>query len=265
MSNVIPSLIDYGALRLDGSKAMTGNFNLGSNNIINCAQIGVSGDTDLLQLAAGSLTVSGCIVSKYALSNDDKYLSFVDDSTEKFYIEKYSTSYIRMRSITNLYMDVAYGAGTITYGVNVFQVNSSAASGPIFESYGKDLTFQTRTEVKDIWFKPNEVSVMRVDADGNVYMPTDNSKFIWGAGSDLEMYHNSDDSFINHTNASGGLKIQQAGTTRIETDNTGIGFFATTPVAKQTGCAVPTDLATCITAITVLRTALNAYGLTTVV
>jgi hypothetical protein len=44
-----------------------------------------------------------------------------------------------------------------------------------------------------------------------------------------------------------------------------IGFFGATPVAKQTGCAVPTDLESCITAITVLRTALNNYGLTTVV
>jgi len=35
--------------------------------------------------------------------------------------------------------------------------------------------------------------------------------------------------------------------------------------AQQTGCAQPTDLATAIIAIKALRTALNAYGLTTVV
>jgi hypothetical protein len=44
-----------------------------------------------------------------------------------------------------------------------------------------------------------------------------------------------------------------------------MGFFNAAPVAQQTGCAVPTDLATCITAITVLRTALNNLGFTTVV
>jgi hypothetical protein len=44
-----------------------------------------------------------------------------------------------------------------------------------------------------------------------------------------------------------------------------IGFFGATPVAKQTGCAVPTDLATSIAAITALRTALNNLGVTTVV
>lgn len=43
------------------------------------------------------------------------------------------------------------------------------------------------------------------------------------------------------------------------------GFFSATPVAQQTGCAVPTYLNTCIAAITALRTALNNLGLTTVV
>jgi len=44
-----------------------------------------------------------------------------------------------------------------------------------------------------------------------------------------------------------------------------IGFWNVTPVTQRTGCAVPTDLATAITAITALRTALNELGLTTVV
>ncbi|MGA2490541.1 MAG: hypothetical protein ABSF99_10235, partial [Anaerolineales bacterium] len=44
-----------------------------------------------------------------------------------------------------------------------------------------------------------------------------------------------------------------------------IGFFGAVAVAQQVGCAVPTDLATAITAIKALRIALNAYGFTTVV
>ena len=51
----------------------------------------------------------------------------------------------------------------------------------------------------------------------------------------------------------------------IDVINNKIGFFTATPVVKQTGCAVPTDLASSIAAITALRTALNNYGLTTVV
>jgi hypothetical protein len=47
--------------------------------------------------------------------------------------------------------------------------------------------------------------------------------------------------------------------------NQKLGFFNATPVVQQTGCAVPTDLDSCIAAITALRTALNNLGLTTVV
>lgn len=47
--------------------------------------------------------------------------------------------------------------------------------------------------------------------------------------------------------------------------NQKLGFFNATPVVQQTGYAVPTDLATCISALTTLRTALNNLGLTTVV
>lgn len=44
-----------------------------------------------------------------------------------------------------------------------------------------------------------------------------------------------------------------------------VAFFGATPVVQQTGAAVPTDLATAITAITALRLALVNLGLTTTV
>jgi len=60
------------------------------------------------------------------------------------------------------------------------------------------------------------------------------------------------------TDITTGLKIGTATSQKL-------GFFNATPVVQQIGCAVPTDLTTCITAITALRTALNNLGLTTVV
>lgn len=60
------------------------------------------------------------------------------------------------------------------------------------------------------------------------------------------------------TDTSTGSQIGTASTQKL-------GFYGATPVVRQTGCAVPTDLATSITAITALRTALNNLGLTTVV
>lgn len=59
-------------------------------------------------------------------------------------------------------------------------------------------------------------------------------------------------------NAPAGAQIGQSATEKV-------GFFGATPVVQQTGCAVPTDLATSITAITALRSALNNLGLTTTV
>lgn len=59
-------------------------------------------------------------------------------------------------------------------------------------------------------------------------------------------------------NSPTGAQIGQSATEKV-------GFYGATPVVKQTGCAVPTDLATSITAITALRTALNNLGITTVV
>ena len=59
-------------------------------------------------------------------------------------------------------------------------------------------------------------------------------------------------------NSDAGAQIGSSATEKVA-------FFGATPVVKQVGCAVPTDLATSITAITALRTALNNLGVTTVV
>lgn len=59
-------------------------------------------------------------------------------------------------------------------------------------------------------------------------------------------------------NSADGAQIGSSATEKI-------GFFGATPVVKQIGAAVPTDLATSITAITALRLALNNLGITTVV
>lgn len=58
------------------------------------------------------------------------------------------------------------------------------------------------------------------------------------------------------------LKVQANGTTRIEANTTGVGFFATTPVAQPAAAAAATDLASVITLANSLRTGLRgATGL----
>jgi hypothetical protein len=49
----------------------------------------------------------------------------------------------------------------------------------------------------------------------------DSSKAIFGAGSDLQIYHDASDSIIND-NGTGSLKLQQGGSTKLEVTTTGI-------------------------------------------
>jgi hypothetical protein len=49
----------------------------------------------------------------------------------------------------------------------------------------------------------------------------DNTKAIFGAGSDLQIYHDASDSIIND-NGTGSLKLQQGGSTKLEVTTTGV-------------------------------------------
>jgi hypothetical protein len=108
-------------------------------------------------------------------------------------------------------------------------------------------------------------NALTVQAGGATAAATDK------AGGDLKLYPG-----VSTGSAESGVQIygcvagasgtaDRTQTLAIQVLGNKLAFFAATPVAKQTGCAVPTDLATCITAITALRTALNNYALTTVV
>jgi hypothetical protein len=54
----------------------------------------------------------------------------------------------------------------------------------------------------------------------------DNDKAVFGAGSDLQIYHNASDSIIND-NGTGSLKLQQGGSTKLEVTTTGIDVTGT--------------------------------------
>jgi len=54
----------------------------------------------------------------------------------------------------------------------------------------------------------------------------DNVKAIFGAGSDLQIYHDATDSIIND-NGTGSLKLQQGGSTKLEVTTTGIDVTGT--------------------------------------
>jgi len=65
----------------------------------------------------------------------------------------------------------------------------------------------------------------------------DNTKAIFGAGSDLQIYHDASDSIIND-NGTGSLKLQQGGSTKLEVTATGIDV---TGSVTADGLTVDTD------------------------
>jgi hypothetical protein len=65
----------------------------------------------------------------------------------------------------------------------------------------------------------------------------DNTKAIFGAGSDLQIYHDASDSIIND-NGTGSLKLQQGGSTKLEVTATGVDVTGT---VTADGLTVDTD------------------------
>jgi hypothetical protein len=259
----IPAIIDYGALRLDGSKDMTGRLAIttiptGTGVSQGCAYINPASATT-------EHTLFGCAVGgsqKFKVNEDGdiEFAGHLEFTT--------GTNLLLARRGDSLYMqNQSYGEPT---ALEFFTTDGDGTDDITFEMWGYGLPYSTanrhrfgfRWENSDdsyyIWtdsagtqtgspkairlfagtYTQANKGMFDIRPDGNIHIGLDNSKLKFGAGQDLEIYHNADDSFINHTNNSGGLKIQHDGTTRIETDNTGIGFFAATPVAKPTGVAV---------------------------
>jgi hypothetical protein len=62
----------------------------------------------------------------------------------------------------------------------------------------------------------------------------DNTKAIFGAGSDLQIYHDASDSIIND-NGTGSLKLQQGGSTKLEVTATGVDVTGTLTTTGSVG------------------------------
>jgi hypothetical protein len=84
----------------------------------------------------------------------------------------------------------------------------------------------------------------------------DNAKAIFGAGSDLQIYHDASDSIIND-NGTGSLKLQQGGSTKLEVKATGIDVTGT---VTADGLTVE---GTATTRPTIGNSDVNTSGLTT--
>jgi hypothetical protein len=91
--------------------------------------------------------------------------------------------------------------------------NTSGGTGLTMSS-GDDLTL-TGASYNVVW-----------DSSADSLTFADNAKAVFGAGDDLQIYHDASDSIIND-NGTGSLKLQQGGSTKLEVTATGIDVTGT--------------------------------------
>lgn len=155
--------------------------------------------------------------------------------------------------------------GEFTTGSSVSLVNGS--SDVVFNYYGgKFLGVGTTTGTSIVYGgyfsgTGGDTNWGIYNAAGEAFMGVDNAKSYWGTSNDLQIYHNGSNSYIY--NDTGILKIQDAGSgINLGTAITELlGFYGVTPVDQPATVADPTDLPTCITAISVVIDRLQELGL----
>ena len=169
----------------------------------------------------------------------------------------------------DLYIQSGLGRGPGDVGQIIFQTSVVAAADTV-QTYATALTLDGTTTMPAgamVFTSANDTFITKNTTDG-----ADNTGIAIGGGGALS---DSRGAYIyvygnEHSASPGQVWITGGGGGVIHSKTphqftTNVGFFATTPVAQQTGCAVPTDLNSSIAAITALRTALINYGLTTTV
>ena len=151
------------------------------------------------------------------------------------------------RSLFLKYTGTLDSTCTITIGPNTvsklwFIENATSGSQDIIIKQGSGATVTIPNgQTKAIYSDGAGASGAMVDAFTDLSVPSlflpDNGKAIFGAGSDLEVYHDASDSIIND-NGTGSLKLQQGGSTKLEVTTTGIDVTGT---VTADGLTVDTD------------------------
>lgn len=170
------------------------------------------------------------------------------------------------------FADVVGGAALTTYSAaspNALIVSQGAAHVPLVVR-----GYASQSANLQQWQNSAGTVLAYLDPGGNLALTQLNSGFYMNAasgahismaaGSSLTFRDGASQTMATFNHNAGGT-LRNAGTTRIEWNATGIGFFAATPVAKQAFIADPTGGATvdaeARTAITAVITALENYGL----
>ena len=181
---------------------------------INGAEIGHTLDTDLMTLADGSVTFTGSTVITTADVNGgaiDAVTLGTNSAVTQAVIDNVSIngSTIGHTDDTDL-LTLANGVATVAGEISVttLDIGGTDVTSTAAELNKLDDVTATTAELNYVdvtTLGTSEASkAVTVDANGDLLIP-DSDKYKFGAGSDMQLYHDGSDSYI--TNATGAMKV----------------------------------------------------------
>ena len=181
---------------------------------INGVEIGHTDDTDLMTLADGSVTFTGSTVIPTADVNGgaiDAVTLGTNSAVTQAVIDNVSIngSNIGHTDDTDL-LTLANGVATVAGEISVttLDIGGTDVTSTAAELNKLDDVTATTTELNYVDVTTLGTSqaskAVTVDANGDLLVP-DSDKYKFGAGSDMQLYHDGSNSYI--TNATGAMKV----------------------------------------------------------
>ena len=164
-----------------------------------------AGSGTFLPLAGGTMTgnivLNDNVKSIYGTANDG--LEIYHDGSNS-YIDDTGTGDLTIRASNDLRLQAASTEAYLTCNEN----------GSVQVYYNNNLKFQTASSGATVTGALSTTTNVTVGANATF---VDNGKAIFGAGSDLEIYHDGSNSYIDET-GTGSLYIKSAGAIRLQSD-----------------------------------------------
>ena len=203
----------------DTSPQLGGNLDTNSNNIdfgdsnsgtVNRLRFGAS--TDLEIFHNGSHNHIDCHTAGQDLfirptkdvyfqdyASDDKLIKMVKDGA----VELYHDNSKKFETLTNGVQ--INGQEFISEGTIVLEKSGAHHHRILANDTGNDLGFQ---QSSDTGANTNFTTYLRIKDGGDIALPVDNKKLLFGASADLQIYHDGGDNHIDSISSSHKLKIQ---------------------------------------------------------
>jgi len=209
--------IDTALVDINGNLDVSGTTNIsGSTTFTKNAIAGVAIST--IARASNTVTVTNSAV--HGLTNGDLVnINGVADTSFNGYFT------VAVSSTTVFTYNQTGADGSSTGGTSTEVVYNLNASGTALNWMNGPLNIAANSGIDGLEITQSGSGEALSITGGNAIFG-DNDKAVFGAGSDLQIFHDASDSIIND-NGTGSLKLQQGGSTKLEVTATGIDVTGT--------------------------------------